>query len=162
MIEIIPAIMPKTIGDISEKVSLVNGLTRFVQIDVMDGIFVPNKSWPYSDFSEFEELIKEDSGLPYWQDVEYEFDLMIENPLDILDGLISLGAGRIVFHIEGGKVDEIIEAIEKAKEVGVEVGVSLKNDTPLEDLSQFVDKIDFVQLMGISDIVTCPPSNGYS
>src|SRR3989338_519169 len=152
MPEIIPAIMPKTIGDISEKVSLVNGLVRFVQIDVMDGIFVPNISWPYSDIVEFEELVKEDSGLPYWQDVEYEFDLMIENPLKILDVLINLDAGRIIFHIEGTSENEIIEAIEKAKEVSIEVGVSLGNDTSLEALSPFMDKIDFVQLMGISRI----------
>ncbi|MEK7581989.1 MAG: hypothetical protein AAB488_01510 [Patescibacteria group bacterium] len=152
MPEIIPAIMPKTIVDISAKVSLVKKLVSYVQIDVMDGIFVPNKSWPYSAWSEFQELVKKNTGLPFWQDINYEFDLMVKNSPQILNEIILLGAQRIIFHIESSKKEELKNLIDKAKEAEVEVGISLNNDTPLETILPFVDKIDFVQLMGIARI----------
>ena len=46
LIEIIPAIMPKTIEDIYEKVGLVTEALSF-QLDIMDGKFVPEKTFPF-------------------------------------------------------------------------------------------------------------------
>ncbi len=144
--------MPKTFEEIISNVACVRGLVSYLQIDVMDGIFVPDKSWPYSAWSEFQELVKKDTGLPFWQDIEYEFDLMVKNPSQILDGLIRLGAQRIIFHIESVTTVELESLIEKSKESNLEIGIALNNDTPLETLFPFMDKIDFVQLMGIARI----------
>ena len=49
MIEIIPAIMPRSFQELREAAESVNGLVGTAQIDIMDGIFVPEKSWPYSE-----------------------------------------------------------------------------------------------------------------
>lgn len=152
MPEIIPAIMPETPDELSLALSLVKGLVSYAQIDVMDGIFVDNKSWPYSAWQEFQTLLKEEGELPYWQDINYEFDLMVKDPAQILDGLISLGATRIIFHIESVDEDRLRTIIEKAKESDIEVGLALNNDTSLEKLSPFIDTINFAQLMGIARI----------
>ena len=47
MIEIIPAIMPEDFTDLSNKVTRVAGEVKWVQLDIMDGDFVPEKTWPY-------------------------------------------------------------------------------------------------------------------
>jgi len=45
MAEIIPAVIPKSFHELEEKVKLVDACVETVQIDVMDGIFVNNKTW---------------------------------------------------------------------------------------------------------------------
>jgi len=44
MAEIIPAVIPKSFHELEEKVKLVDACVETVQIDVMDGIFVNNKT----------------------------------------------------------------------------------------------------------------------
>jgi len=55
MIEIIPAIMPKNEENLAEKFRLLGDFSGIVQLDLMDGIFVPEKTWmpdklPEKDF----------------------------------------------------------------------------------------------------------------
>ena len=49
MIEIIPAIIPKDLPDLTRKIELVKGLVDTVQIDVCDGKFAPNTTWPLTE-----------------------------------------------------------------------------------------------------------------
>ena len=152
MVEVIPAIMPKTLDDLSSSVNKVKEFVSYVQVDVMDDIFVGNKSFPYSDWNNFQEILKKDIGLPSWQDINYEFDLMIKNPSQILDGLINLGAQRIIFHIESLSKEELRTLIDKCKVSDIEVGIAINNETPIENINDFASDINFVQLMGIARI----------
>ena len=47
MTEIIPAIMPNTILELESAVARVKGAVSYVQVDVMDGKFVPETNWPF-------------------------------------------------------------------------------------------------------------------
>ena len=49
MIEIIPAIMPESFSDLVDKAARVRGIVPIAQIDIMDGVFVKSKSWPYRE-----------------------------------------------------------------------------------------------------------------
>jgi hypothetical protein len=49
MLEIIPAIMPRNYEDLKNRVALVRGIVPLVQIDICDGIFVKNQTWPYDE-----------------------------------------------------------------------------------------------------------------
>jgi ribulose-phosphate 3-epimerase len=148
-VEIIPAVMPRSLNDLEEHVSRVAGFVPWVQVDVMDGLFVRGKTWPYIAFDakgfEFE-----GEGLPHWKDVDYEFDLMVKNPEKQIDRFVMFGASRVIFHIES--TDAIAEAIALAREKELEVGLALNIDTPNEAIEKFISDIDFVQFMGISTI----------
>lgn len=62
-IEIIPAILPRDFAELEDKASLVQGAVKTVQIDVCDGQFVPNATWPYKKHDDtFEKLLSEDFG----------------------------------------------------------------------------------------------------
>ncbi|MEK7662192.1 MAG: hypothetical protein AAB355_01670 [Patescibacteria group bacterium] len=152
MTEIIPAVMPGTLEELASAVAPLRGAVPFIQIDSMDGFFVPNKSFPYSDWQDFSVRVAEEGELPHWRDFNYEFDIMAKNPKEVAGGLIRLGAARLVFHIESAPQEEIISLINEAQEFGAEAGVALGNETPLESVSQFREKADFVQLMGIARI----------
>lgn len=154
MLEIIPAIMPKSIEELDSAVALVRGAVSYVQIDVMDGKLVPPFSWPFPNFeTETAPLIHQDAGLPFWQDVNYEFDLMIKNPEMFVEKFIAIGGSRIIIHYESAEKSIIWEAVRKAQAMITEVGLAIDMTVPDDKIYEFLDDkikpIDFVQFMGI-------------
>ncbi len=148
-IEIIPAVMPRSLNDLGEHVSRVSGSAPWVQIDVMDGVFVRGKTWPYISF-DAKAFEFEFEGLPNWEEIDYEFDLMIKNPEKEIDRFVMIGASRVILHVESTEL--ISEAIALAKGKDLEVGLALNIDTLNEVLEKFITDIDFVQFMGIATI----------
>ncbi len=153
--EIIPAILPKDFADLEEHVARVKGLVPLVQIDICDGQFTPSPSWPYKKpDANFEAIAHEDRGMPYWEEIEYEFDLMVNNCQDDILTYVAAGASRIVLHTEAK--GNIADAIEKL--LGkVEIGLALNIDTPIDVLERYKDKIrectiKYIQLMGIDNV----------
>lgn len=149
-LEIIPAILPKDFVELEEKVSLIHGLAKNVQIDICDGQFVPNSTWPYKKKdNNFQKLLDEQNGLPFWQDIDYEFDLMVNHANEIVEEWLRVGANRIILHLEmKGDLDLAIEKIHGL----VEIGLALNIDTPIDLLDKYLDKIQFIQCMGIDHI----------
>ena len=94
MADIIPAILPKNYEDLKNKIALVRGVVPIVQVDICDGIFVKTATWPFSsraksrneveflnnDLDEhFRRILNEEEGLPFWEDIDFELDLMVAN-----------------------------------------------------------------------------------
>lgn len=165
MIEIIPAIMPDSYDDLSQKASLVLGAVPLAQIDVMDGVFVKSKSWPYRTAGEIAEphflaMSQQDETLPHFDELDYEIDLMISEPEKHIDEWLPLGASRLIFHIESIKDMKLFFAHDiwkpGARDIGgqkvIEVGLAINPATPREVLLPYMEKIDFVQCMGIQKI----------
>lgn len=168
MAEVIPAIIPESFEDLKEKMLQVKGIVPVVQIDVCDGNFVPSKCWPYvNDGGEFQNILTESEGFPFWQDMDFEADLMIENPENGgAEDFIKAGAKRIILHIESS--EHIMDFIKKLREeygypndsaVTVEIGIGININTPNGVLDEFfkIDEFgrtlaDFVQFMGIEKI----------
>ncbi|OGI61700.1 hypothetical protein A2645_01150 [Candidatus Nomurabacteria bacterium RIFCSPHIGHO2_01_FULL_39_9] len=150
MNEIIPAIMPKNYEDLKYKVSLVKGLVSTVQLDLMDGVFVPEKTWPFLNLKQGIEEVKE-NGLPFWQDLDFELDLMVRNASNLLEELIQLGPSRIIFHIEAEDTLNIKKIKERLGE-SIEIGLAINPQTSIEKIEPFISDINFVQCMGIAKI----------
>jgi len=163
--QIIPAIMPTSYEDLREKAEKVSAFVGLAQIDIMDGVFVPSKSWPYTEGgpqkeSHFVALAKQEEGLPEWEDLDYEIDFMIAEPEKHIDEWLPLGASRLIFHIESVKDIEAFFAHDifrpEARSIGdskvIELGLALNPDTSLEAILPHISKVDFVQCMGIAKI----------
>ncbi len=161
--QIIPAIMPSTFEELENMVSRVRGLVPEVQIDIMDGSFVPSQSWPYTVSGGLDvELTRlKQTGLPLWDEMYFEVDLMVARPKEYITKWIDVGAQRIIVHIESTDVPrEIITLIDAYKKEEreyegmppLEIGFALSIDTPLDALSSYIHRIDVVQLMGIERI----------
>jgi ribulose-phosphate 3-epimerase len=168
MTEIIPAILPESFDDLKDKMALVNGLTGIVQIDICDGKFVQSKSWPYiGDYDAmYGKIISEDEGFPFWESIDFEVDLMVKNPEEVVDNWIKAGAKRIVLHVESSKVlYAFLEEFRKKygyygeSAFGAEIGIALDINTANENIYQYLEPnkegrtlVDFVQFMGIDNI----------
>lgn len=157
MSEIIPAIMPDDYHDLVSKLDRVDDFSKTVQIDVMDGIYVPSESWPYngSDLDEFEKIIKQEKGLPSWEKVNFIIDLMVSDVESKVYDWILAGASGVVLHFESlhNQVHPglIIKLKEEFADV-LEVGIAVKSTTPFELFSPFLEYVDFVQCMGIEKV----------
>jgi ribulose-phosphate 3-epimerase len=153
MAEIIPAIMPNNIKDLEDKVNKILSVVDVVQVDVMDGKFVKNKTWPYIKQDVFfEDIIKQDKGLPFWEDIDYEIDMMIANPLEESANWIQAGAKRLIGHIESFNNEEDVNKFIDLKNEFLEIGLAIGIDTPLDKIEKYLDKVSFVQFMGINHI----------
>ena len=168
MIEIIPAILPENIEEIREKMSLVNGLVNIVQVDICDGRFVPNTTWPYKNDNEgsFEKIIGEEEGFPFWDSLDFEVDLMVKNPEKVVEEWVNAGAKRLVLHIESsGDIRGLLEKLRNEygysgeNPLGIDIGLALDVKTPNEAVYEFLGPqtdgkslIDFVQFMGIDRV----------
>lgn len=145
-VEIIPAILPKDFQELEDKVSYVVGNADTVQVDICDGQFVHNITWPYKKKDDsFNALLKQDAGLPGWEKLNYEIDLMVNYPEEVVDDWVVAGANRIILHEESdGSIQKAIEAIDNR----VEVGLAFNIDTEIV----VREGISSIQLMGISKI----------
>lgn len=168
MIEIIPAILPKNYEDLKNKIALVRDIVPVVQIDICDGIFVPSFTWPFLSVSKksvfddvdldehFRKILNEQEGIPFWEDIDFELDLMVSDAMENFDVYTKLGAKRIVFHLESfpdlKEFNNFLEGIDIYIREMVEIGIAINLTTPIEQIFPLVPNIDFVQCMGIDKI----------
>lgn len=158
MVEIIPAILEESFEKVRESIARVVNVANVVQIDVCDGKFVPNTSWPIGqdNHDSVSRILNEEEGLPYWDAIDFEFDLMVINAHEQFDFFVRLGAKRVIFHIEAegdeSKFKEFLEAIDMYTRETVQIGVAINTTTPIEKLDKIISNVDFVQCMGIEHI----------
>jgi len=140
MTEVIPAIIAHDFKDLREKILKIADYVDWVQLDVMDGQFVPNVTW-YN----VEELKNLDSEII--SKIKLEAHLMIWEPEKTIDKWINSGIKRIIFHYEATHQRE--ELIKKIKDGGLEVGMCLDIFSPYTFLEKFVNNLDLVLIMAV-------------
>ncbi len=156
--EIIPAILPNDIQDIKKHLTEVMGISKWIQIDLCDGKFVESTTWPYNgeDALVFEKIMAEEEGLPYWDRFNFEGDLMVKDAHEKFDTFIKLGFGRIVFHLEAeGDIkdfSDFLEGIDMNTRDFIQIGVSIDERTDINEIKNFINYVDFIQVMGIGKI----------
>lgn len=111
-----------------------------VHLDVMDGIFVPNISIGLP-------VIK---SLRKHSDLIFDVHLMIENPKEYVERFAQAGADIITFHVEScDNAAEVFEVINLIKAAGKRAGLTLKPETPIESIYEFVPHLDRLLIMSV-------------
>lgn len=157
MIKVIPAILPLSYGAIVHGLNQVHSLVNTVQIDFVDGLYASNRTWFLNgkDKEIFNSILREEEAFPYWDELDFEFDLMVKDPLKYIDEFIALGPSKIIFHLNSFDKDEMLNyfenlpyIIQKTISFGMAIGI---DDNP-KDLEPFIEYIDTIQCMGIKNI----------
>lgn len=157
--EITPALLPESFEQMSEEIARVvplakAGLINTIQIDVTDGHFAPTKTWPYNatpkgeDANRWLRIVSQEEGLPNWEDVNFEVDLMVEDQIAAARHWISAGVTRVIGHIESLSDEDTAEFKRLCRDAGVEIVFSLNPSTPNKVLDVHLADIDGVQFMG--------------
>ena len=153
MVEIVPAILPTSFADLEGKLALMHEVASSVQVDVVDGVFAPNTTWPYAGGEMFSSIVAQEQGLPFWEDFDFEFDCMISHPKEI-EQYVAAGASRVVVHGAGSGILETLESLQpsRAGDLGIKLGIALLPSDSAETFAQYAHHCDFVQVMGILKI----------
>lgn len=148
--------MPDSFDDLSYKLSKVKGIAKKVQIDIMDGLYVPSQSWPYVGDEEdnFTAISSGEAGLPFWENFDFYIDLMIKNPEKAVANWMNAGASGIIIHAGSvsGDLVKIVKEIKYNYSEYIDLGVAFGSQETISNLEEILPNVDFVQCMGIKNI----------
>jgi ribulose-phosphate 3-epimerase len=131
---IIPTILEKDFSLAEIKIKLINDLSRWIQIDVIDGFFSDGKSFELELLNKLEKEIQ--SNL-------LEIHLMVKEPIKWIEKCNFVGACRIIGQVE--EMDNREKFIKKIKDMGIEAGLAFDVDTEIKEIPK---ETDSVLLMG--------------
>jgi len=108
-----------------------------LHLDIMDGHFVPNISYGPAIVKTIDKLT--DSYL----DVHF----MLSEPEKYFEAFVKSGADSITFHLEVHR--EPAKYARQLREMGVEAGISINPDMPVERVLSHMQDFDFLLIMSV-------------
>lgn len=136
MLQIIPSILTNNPQELKDLINQAEEMAGRVQIDIIDGQYVNNKTIDPSV------LVNVDTNL------KLDFQLMVKEPVNWVEKCASVGADRIIGHIE--MMQNQVEFVGKVQEVGFSVGLAIDLKTPVSDLDQTIlNDLDVVLVMSV-------------
>lgn len=139
LIKIAPSILSAAFTRLGEQVEAVAaaGVDR-VQIDVMDGRFVPNITFGPLVVRALRPLTK----------LTLEVHLMVEPPEDFIDAFAEAGADTLIVHQEA--TPHLHRAIQRIQALGKKAGVAINPSTPAGVLTEVLGMLQMVLVMTVN------------
>jgi ribulose-phosphate 3-epimerase len=156
MAEIIPAILEKDFSEIKNKLTFLRGRVKCVHIDIQDGVFTQMPTWPYAsggfEDAEFLKILREEAGLPFWEEFDFELDLMVRDAVENFDLYMKLGPKRLIFHLYAQEnleeFENFLEGLDMYTRECVELGLAFRPREDLGVVARLSSKVDFLHCMG--------------
>lgn len=111
---------------------------KAIQIDVMDGQFVPNLCFGPGIVAAIRPLVK----------LKLDIHLMIDEPERYLEEFAQAGADRLIVHQEA--CTHLHRTLLKISNLGIEAGVTINPGTSIEAIEEVLDIVDIVQIMTVN------------
>ncbi|MDD3338013.1 MAG: ribulose-phosphate 3-epimerase [Lachnospiraceae bacterium] len=111
---------------------------EWLHVDVMDGEFVPSISFGMPVIAS----IRKESNL------FFDVHLMITEPIRYIQEFADCGADMLTIHVEA--CEDVARTIEKIRECGCKVGITLNPGTPLAEITPFLELVDMVLIMSVN------------
>ncbi|MEG2620722.1 MAG: ribulose-phosphate 3-epimerase [Bacilli bacterium] len=112
-----------------------NTSANFLHVDVMDGIFVDNKKFPYEVVKDVKLISKK----------KLDIHLMV-NDYSLIYQYALLKPEYLTFHVE---IINDYTLIDYVKSQGIKVGLAINPDTKIEKILPYIDDVDMILFMSV-------------
>ena len=112
---------------------------KWLHVDIMDGLFVPNLSFGYSMVAAMRKVTEQ----------VLDVHLMIDRPIRYVENFCKAGADYLTIHVEADTRENTKAAIEKIRALGVKPGIVVKPKTSAEEIAEFLPMVDLVLVMTV-------------
>ncbi|MBI4350718.1 MAG: ribulose-phosphate 3-epimerase [Elusimicrobia bacterium] len=133
---LVPSVLAADFTCLKGSLAPAGKLSDWVQVDVMDGHFVPNLSFGPGIVPS----VAAASSLPI------DAHLMVEEPGRFLDAFAAAGSGLITVHAEAGSPGACLK---KIKALGLKAGLALRPKTPLSKVLPYLPLLDLILIMTV-------------
>ena len=110
---------------------------RYLHFDVMDGMFVPSISFGMPVLASIKD------GTSQTMDVH----LMVQEPIRYVEAFQKAGADILTVHLEA--CEDVKATIDKIRECGMKVGLSICPETEAEALKPYLKEVDRILVMSV-------------
>ena len=138
---IAPSLLSADKEHLKDEIKKVEALgCEYIHWDIMDGIFVPNKSFPVSAVKENAKCHK----------MVNDVHIMVADPMKVAPEFIEAGADLVTFHYEALECPVCCgKLIKKIHDLGCKAGISIKPKTNVKVLKELVKQVDLVLVMSV-------------
>lgn len=133
--KLIPAILATNLREFKRLLTVAEELTDYVQIDFMDGEFVPSKSISAEDLKDVSTSLRS------------EAHLMVRHPENYVLALKEFGTEKVVFHYEA--VADPVKLIDSLKQHRFAVGIAINPETPVAAPGNLLERVDSVLFLTV-------------
>lgn len=120
-----------------EKVIELNKVSDGMHYDVMDGIFVENKTIPFEIMQKIDKFITKPKDI----------HLMVKDVYKYIDMYKKTNPEYIIFHYEA--TTEVTKIIEYIKSLGIKVGLAINPNTSLNCITKYLKDLDLILVMSV-------------
>ena len=136
-IKIAPSILAADFARLGEEIERIADHVDMLHVDVMAGHFVPNLSLGYPVIASIRKIT----------DLYFDCHMMTSNPDWYIDSLVDAGGNLLSVHIEVFPDPSAVHR--KAVEAGLDFGLVLNPQTPVEAVEPFLDLCNQVLVMSV-------------
>jgi ribulose-phosphate 3-epimerase len=126
--KIVPAILAENYEDFLMRLRQAESFTDYVQIDLMDGIFVPSVSFPAENLNDTKTSLS------------FELHLMVKHPFAYMSKVFNPGIKKVIYHFESDV--KHLDFIDQMKKRGVDVGIAIRPETGINELKETAEMSD--------------------
>lgn len=132
---IVPAILTDDPTALESMIRQAESFTDYVQIDIMDGQFVPSRSITWKHLADIS------------INLSWEVHLMVLRPEEHLKDFQQAGARKIIFHYEATSSPQ--KVISMARDLSLGAGLAVNPETAVAAILPLVDDVDSVLFLTV-------------
>ena len=111
----------------------------WIHFDVMDGEFVTNTTFDFNKVKEINE----------YNNLYSDVHLMVSDPRKYIKEYVKAKSDSITFHYEAVNKEDVLDIIKEIKSYNVKVGISIKPNTDVKVLDEYLEYLDNILIMSV-------------